>query len=131
RRSGMLSLISLISTMSIALCVAVLIIGLSAMNGFEKELKDRVLSVMPHGEIFHQHGSLVNWREMQSQLQAMPNIVTATPYISFTGLVEKGTTLKAIQVRGIDSQQSHEKFQFATYLDTDSWQNLQDGDKQS
>jgi ABC-type lipoprotein release transport system permease subunit len=47
----MVSLISVISTLGIALGVAVLIVGLSAMNGFERELKDRVLAVVPHGEI--------------------------------------------------------------------------------
>ena len=52
RRGGMVSLISVISTIGIALGVAVLIVGLSAMNGFERELDHRILSVVPHGEIF-------------------------------------------------------------------------------
>ncbi|SQC42125.1 outer membrane-specific lipoprotein transporter subunit LolE [Klebsiella pneumoniae] len=51
RRGGMVSLISVISTIGIALGVAVLIVGLSAMNGFERELNNRVLAVVPHGEI--------------------------------------------------------------------------------
>ncbi|MDF9141947.1 hypothetical protein OU606_17150, partial [Escherichia coli] len=51
RRGGMVSLISVISTIGIALGVAVLIVGLSAMNGFERELNNRILAVVPHGEI--------------------------------------------------------------------------------
>ena len=51
RRGGMVSLISVISTVGIALGVAVLIVGLSAMNGFERELNNRILAVVPHGEI--------------------------------------------------------------------------------
>lgn len=47
----MVSLISVISTIGIALGVAVLIVGLSAMNGFERELNNRILAVVPHGEI--------------------------------------------------------------------------------
>ena len=50
RRSGMVSLISVISTIGIALGVAVLIVGLSAMNGFERELNNRILAVVPHGD---------------------------------------------------------------------------------
>lgn len=49
KRGGMVSLISVISTIGIALGVAVLIVGLSAMNGFERELKNRILAVVPHG----------------------------------------------------------------------------------
>lgn len=49
RRGGMVSLISVISTIGIALGVAVLIVGLSAMNGFERELQNRILAVVPHG----------------------------------------------------------------------------------
>lgn len=52
KRAGMVSLISIISTLGIMLGVAVLIIGLSAMNGFERELKNRILSVVPHGQIY-------------------------------------------------------------------------------
>jgi lipoprotein-releasing system permease protein len=50
RRGGMVSLISVISTIGIALGVAVLIVGLSAMNGFERELNNRILAVVPHGK---------------------------------------------------------------------------------
>ncbi|MDF7670847.1 hypothetical protein PT276_06510 [Orbaceae bacterium ESL0721] len=50
--------LSVISTLSIAIGLAALIIGLSAMNGFERELKDRVLSVMPHGQIYSTTGTL-------------------------------------------------------------------------
>lgn len=51
RRGGMVSLISVISTIGIALGVAVLIVGLSAMNGFERELNNRILAVVPHGRL--------------------------------------------------------------------------------
>ncbi|MGQ0420501.1 hypothetical protein ACT4US_15895 [Bacillus sp. HC-Mk] len=57
RRGGMVSLISVISTIGIALGVAVLIVGLSAMNGFERELNNRILAVVPHGEIDIRRGS--------------------------------------------------------------------------
>lgn len=59
----MVSLISVISTIGIALGVAVLIVGLSAMNGFERELNNRILAVVPHGEIEAVNQPCTNWRE--------------------------------------------------------------------
>ena len=84
RKSGMVSLISIISTLSIAIGIAALIIGLSAMNGFERELNDRVLSVVPHGQIYSQYGNLDNWQHVQTELQENKNILSVTHYVSFT-----------------------------------------------
>jgi lipoprotein-releasing system permease protein len=63
RRGGMVSLISVISTIGIALGVAVLIVGLSAMNGFERELNNRILAVVPHGEIEPVNQPWTNWSD--------------------------------------------------------------------
>lgn len=86
RRSGMVSLISVISTIGIALGVAVLIVGLSAMNGFERELNNRILAVVPHGEIEAVNQPWTNWREALEKVQKVPGITAAAPYINFTGL---------------------------------------------
>ena len=64
----MVSLISVISTIGIALGVAVLIVGLSAMNGFERELNNRILAVVPHGEIEPVNQPWNNWNEALAKL---------------------------------------------------------------
>ncbi|CDL40170.1 Lipoprotein releasing system transmembrane protein LolE [Citrobacter freundii] len=69
RRGGMVSLISVISTVGIALGVAVLIVGLSAMNGFERELNNRILAVVPHGEIEAVNQPWNNWQEALDKVQ--------------------------------------------------------------
>lgn len=69
RRGGMVSLISVISTIGIALGVAVLIVGLSAMNGFERELNNRILAVVPHGEIEAVNQPWTNWQEALDNVQ--------------------------------------------------------------
>ena len=101
----MVSLISVISTIGIALGVAVLIVGLSAMNGFERELNNRVLAVVPHGEIEPVNQPWNNWQEALAKVQKVKGIVAAAPYINFTGLVESGSNMRAIQVKGVDPQQ--------------------------
>lgn len=102
RRGGMVSLISVISTIGIALGVAVLIVGLSAMNGFERELNNRILAVVPHGEIEAVNQPWTNWQEALDNVQKVPGIAAAAPYINFTGLVESGANLRAIQVKGVN-----------------------------
>jgi lipoprotein-releasing system permease protein len=100
RRGGMVSLISVISTIGIALGVAVLIVGLSAMNGFERELNNRILAVVPHGEIEPVNQPWNNWNEALAKVEKVKGIVAAAPYINFTGLVESGSNMRAIQVKG-------------------------------
>ena len=79
RRGGMVSLISVISTIGIALGVAVLIVGLSAMNGFERELNNRILAVVPHGEIEPVNQPWNNWRDALSKVENVPGIAAAAP----------------------------------------------------
>jgi lipoprotein-releasing system permease protein len=102
RRGGMVSLISVISTIGIALGVAVLIVGLSAMNGFERELNNRILAVVPHGEIEPVNQPWTNWSDALNKVEKVPGIAAAAPYINFTGLVESGVNLRAIQVKGVN-----------------------------
>jgi lipoprotein-releasing system permease protein len=85
--------------------VAVLIVGLSAMNGFERELNNRILAVVPHGEIEPVNQPWNNWQEALAKVQKVKGIVAAAPYINFTGLVESGSNMRAIQVKGVDPQQ--------------------------
>ncbi|SFN80068.1 lipoprotein-releasing ABC transporter permease subunit LolE [Xenorhabdus japonica] len=102
RRSGIVSLISVISMLGIMLGVAVLIIGLSAMNGFERELKNRVLSVVPHGQIYAVEQPFQDWQTALKRVKQTSGIVGASPYVEFTGLMERGEKLTAVQVRGVD-----------------------------
>ncbi|SMB80875.1 lipoprotein-releasing system permease protein [Pasteurella testudinis DSM 23072] len=103
----LLSLISAFSTIGIALGVAVLIIGLSAMNGFERELRQRVLAVVPNIEINayqsdNQASYLQNWQTLAQRLDSQPIVKGIAPYVSFTALVENGSRLKVVQLRGVE-----------------------------
>lgn len=122
RKSGMVSLISIVSTFSIAIGIAALIIGLSAMNGFERELHNRVLSVVPHGQLYPEIGNLDNWRDVQQELKDnSPNIVSSAPFVSFTGLVENGSKLGAVEVQGVDPVQEQQISALPNYVLNDKW----------
>ncbi len=130
RRGGMVSLISVISTIGIALGVAVLIVGLSAMNGFERELNNRVLAVVPHGEIEPVNQPWNNWQEALAKVQKVKGIVAAAPYINFTGLVESGSNMRAIQVKGVDPQQESQLSALPTFVQNNAWAGFKAGEQQ-
>lgn len=130
RRSGMVSLISIISTIGIALGVAVLIMGLSAMNGFERELNNRILAVVPHGEIEPVNQPWNNWGEVLQRVEKVKGIAAAAPYINFTGLVESGVNLRAIQVKGVDPQQETRLSALPGFVQNNAWQSFKAGEQQ-
>lgn len=77
----MVSLISVLSTAGIALGVAVLIIGLSAMNGFERELNKRILDVVPHGEIIPVHQPFQQWQSLLAPIEQVKGVAAAAPLL--------------------------------------------------
>ncbi|WP_323666210.1 lipoprotein-releasing ABC transporter permease subunit LolE [Pectobacterium punjabense] len=130
RRGGMVSLISVISTLGIALGVAVLILGLSAMNGFERELNNRILAVVPHGEIEPVNQPFDDWQDILPTIEQVPGVAAAAPYINFTGLLENGAKLQAIQVKGVDPQQETRLSALPNYVLNDAWQRFRPGEEQ-
>jgi len=130
RRGGMVSLISVISTVGIALGVAVLIVGLSAMNGFERELNNRILAVVPHGEIEPVNQPWNNWNDALTKIEKVPGIAAAAPYINFTGLVESGANLRAIQVKGVNPQQEARLSALPQFVQNGAWAGFKAGDQQ-
>ncbi|CAI2484015.1 lipoprotein-releasing ABC transporter permease subunit LolE [Serratia proteamaculans] len=130
KRGGMVSLISVISTIGIALGVAVLIVGLSAMNGFERELKNRILAVVPHGEIEPVKQPFKDWSSILQRVEKVPGILAAAPYINFTGLMENGAQLRAVGVKGVDPQQENQLSALPKYVQGDAWANFKSGEQQ-
>jgi lipoprotein-releasing system permease protein len=102
RRNAFISFISGISMLGIALGVAALIIVLSVMNGFQKEVRDRMLSVIAHIEVFDAAGqALPDWQALATQARLNPQVVGAAPFVSAQTLIGRGDELRGAVVRGI------------------------------
>lgn len=87
----------------IALGVAALIIVLSVMNGFQKDVRDRMLSVLPHIEIFTMGpAGLAHWEELAQQARSHPAVRGAAPYVSAQAMLARDRALRGVQVNGID-----------------------------
>jgi lipoprotein-releasing system permease protein len=100
KRDGFLSFISGISTAGIALGVASLIVVLSVMNGFQKEVRDRMLSVLSHVEITAPDG-LANWEVLSLKLAKEPHVVGVAPMVSSQGLLTRDNVMRGVAIRGI------------------------------
>ena len=103
RRNGFISFISGVSMLGIALGVAALIIVLSVMNGFQKEVRDRMLGVVSHIEIYAADGAaLPDLAGTLATVSAHPQVVGAAPFIATQALLARGEDMKGTMVRGID-----------------------------
>ncbi|MCU0926658.1 MAG: lipoprotein-releasing ABC transporter permease subunit [Hydrogenophaga sp.] len=106
RRNGFISFISGVSMLGIALGVAALIIVLSVMNGFQKEVRDRMLGVLSHIEIFEPGGQAIpNLDDTLARVRAHPEVLGAAPYVGAQALMARGEDMKGALVRGIDPAQ--------------------------
>jgi len=102
RRSQFVSFISLMSLFGVAIGVAALIVVLSVMNGFENELRQRLLAMTAHGAVSAADGSLEDWSGVRQEVLSVPGIVAAAPFVEIQGMLGNGASLKAAVVRGIE-----------------------------
>jgi|APCry1669189665_1035243.scaffolds.fasta_scaffold02707_5 lipoprotein-releasing system permease protein len=104
-RNGFISFISGVSMLGIALGVAALIIVLSVMNGFQKEVRDRMLSVVSHIELSAADGQgLPDMDHLLQQVAQHPQVLAAAPFVGQQALIARGEDMRGAQVRGIDPQ---------------------------
>ena len=104
RRNHFISFISLTSMIGLMLGVAVLIIVLSVMNGFDRELKQRILGMVPHATI-QADGALQDWEDVDRQVEQHPSVIAAAPYIQGQGMVTGGGDVRGVMLNGILPEQ--------------------------
>ena len=125
QKNPLVALIAKFSAIGIALGVAVLIVGLSAMNGFERELNQRILAVVPHAEILSAPNAtdptIHHWLNLEKRLQQNAQIKGISPFVSFTALVENGSKLKVVQVKGIEKQAEDRVSSLGNFVQEQGW----------
>lgn len=99
--NGFISFISMISMAGIALGVAALIVVLSVMNGFQRDVRDRMLSVLAHIEIFSPEGGLPDWQLTAKQALRNPQVLAAAPYVEAQALLTRNDAVSGVLLRGV------------------------------
>lgn len=101
RRNHFISFISMISMLGIGLGVMALIVVLSVMNGFQKEIRARILGVTPHLQVISDSGQLNDWQHVLNIVASDPEVRAAAPYVNGQGMVSLNDNVQGVMVRGI------------------------------
>ncbi|PWV59497.1 lipoprotein-releasing ABC transporter permease subunit [Plasticicumulans acidivorans] len=127
RSNNFISFISLSSMLGIALGITALITVLSVMNGFQKEVRERILSMTAHATISGSNGRLDDWREARAAAQHDPNVIASAPYIRAEALLSAGSATAGAFVQGVLPDEESTVSDIAQKIVAGHWDALQPG----
>jgi lipoprotein-releasing system permease protein len=127
RRNHFISFISLASMIGIAIGVTALITVLSVMNGFERELRTRILGMASHATITGAHDGLSDWQQAAELARKRPEVEAAAPYIEGEGMVKVGADLSGTMLRGVSPTDEAKVDDVATHMKIGSLDDLKPG----
>ncbi|HZX32042.1 MAG TPA: lipoprotein-releasing ABC transporter permease subunit [Rhodocyclaceae bacterium] len=128
RRNHFISFISLISMLGIGLGVAALIVVLSVMNGFQKELRTRILGVASHIQITGVNGDLANWPQIAAEARGHPEVKATAPFVQSQAMFSVDNGVRGAMVRGILPEQEEGVADFASHMQSGRLEDLKPGE---
>ncbi|HEX7416555.1 MAG TPA: lipoprotein-releasing ABC transporter permease subunit [Steroidobacteraceae bacterium] len=126
-RRGFVSFVAIVSVVGLMLGVAVLIVVLSVMNGFERELRARILSVTSHATLMGLEGSLADWHAARDKALATPGVLAAVPYIEQQAIISNGPRVTGTVVRGVLPQEERKAVGLASRMQLGRLEDLEPG----
>lgn len=131
RRDGFVSFVAGSSMAGIALGVAALIVVMSVMNGFQVQVRDRMLSVIPHIQVFQADvdaaTGLERWEEIANIAQQHAQVEGASAFVSSTAMLSRGTVLRGVEIRGVDPVNEHQVSELPQQMVQGSLDSLEKG----
>ncbi len=127
RRNHFISFISLISMLGVTLGVMALIVVLSVMNGFQDELRNRILAVASHATISGPDNLLYDWQGLDRKVLRDPDVVGAAPYVMQQGMLSYGQSVQGALIRGVDPQMENQVADFSSKMKVGRFDSLQPG----
>ena len=127
RRNHFISFISLISMLGLTLGVLVMILVLSVMNGFDRELRTRILGMVPHASI-NGYEPINDWRSLADQLEEHPQVVAAAPFIQMQGMLTHDGAVAPVLASGIDPEAEERVSIISQHMQAGSLDDLQEGE---
>ncbi len=117
RRDQLVSFISLISIAGLVMGVGLLIIVMSVMNGFDRELRERILGVMPQATVLHRDG-IEEWPAYVAEFQQHANVIGAAPFVQLQGMVSVGNRVAPVSIYGIEPEQERKVSRLHEFIQT-------------
>lgn len=125
KRSGFMSFISMISILGIALGVIALIVVLSVVNGFQRDIRGQLLNIAPHAEVSYIVAPEGNtWRDLQKLIADKPQIVASAPYIAGQALLSNSGEVRGVQIRGVLPEMESQVIEYADKMPSGSLNDL-------
>ncbi|MDB5985081.1 MAG: lipoprotein-releasing transporter permease subunit [Nevskia sp.] len=128
RRNHFISFIATVSIVGMALAVATLITVLSVMNGFEKELRTRILGMASHATISAVNDSLEDWPQVAAQALKNPAVVAVAPYVEGEAMIKVGSALSGVQLRGVDAAEEAKVSDIGAHMTAGRLEDLKPGE---
>lgn len=128
RRNHFISFISIVSMAGIALGVTALIVVLSVMNGFQEELRARILGVAAHLEISAPGERLADWREVMAHAKQHPDVVAGAPFVNSQGMLANGEFVRGAIIRGVAPELEKQVADFAAHMKSGRLDDLRPGE---
>ena len=129
RRGFSVSFISWVSMIGVCLGVAALIVILSVMNGFESELRSRLLNLSSHATISGSPQQMRNWQSLASTARQMNGVIGVAPYVELQGMVGRGGSLEGVKLRGVLIDQESQVADVSQHMITGSFDSLTTGSR--
>ncbi len=124
RRQSISRAISLLSVIGLTLGTGLLIAVISVMNGFDRELRERILVLVPHVRLYS-GDPIANWPEVATRLASQPGVTSATPYSEHQTLVRSGSISTAMTIYAVDAQSELESGVLKKHLGSDIFRKVQ------
>jgi lipoprotein-releasing system permease protein len=128
RRTHFISFISFISVLGIGLGIWALITVMSVMNGFEKEIRARILGAAAHIQVMGAEGRLEDWERVAAELKKHPEVTAAAPFVNAQGLLSTGGAVRGVFVRGIEPDLEDKVADFAKAMKQGKFTDLRAGE---
>jgi len=128
RRNRFIGINSLISIIGIWLGVWALIVVLSVMNGFQKEVRTRILSVVSHVQVSGPGGVLADWRPVAKAAAENPHVVAAAPFVQGQAMLSAGRSVRGALIRGVEPGEEERVADFARHMRAGSLDALKPGE---
>ncbi|HZW24149.1 MAG TPA: lipoprotein-releasing ABC transporter permease subunit [Gallionella sp.] len=128
RRNHFISFISLISMLGMGLGVMALIVVLSVMNGFQKEIRERMLGASPHLEVVADGGRMYDWPAVLDRVAQHPQVAAAAPYVAGQGMLSFGQSVQGVMVRGIDPARESAITELSSKIKAGALEDLREGE---
>ena len=129
KRNGFMSFITVISIVGIALGVMALIVVLSVMAGFQRDIRGQLLKVAPHAEMgYYDNGNGKSWESLREIIKGRKEVLQSAPYVSGQALLANAGEVQGVQIRGILPDEEKKIVEYSKEMPVGSFDDLKPGE---